>query len=523
MSAAGREQRVMVVSPARRDLDLTCSVLADAGILAVGHTDLLAACHELVHGGAALVVADEALDVAGEACVRAFLDGQPSWSDVPIIVLQAPSRPMLAAARAHHAFEVLGNVTIIERPLRITTLVAAVRAALRARARQYDARETLDKLRERERELATANARKDEFLAMLAHELRNPMAAITSALDVIEMVEGTASPVTRPRGIAQRQIKNLVRLVDDLLDVSRITRGAFELRKEPLDLAALVGQATMLAQPSFEARGLELTLEIAPGEYALSGDPTRLEQVVANLLTNAAKYTPSGGSTRVSLGAEMRGGVACAVLHVRDSGRGIEASALPSIFDLFYQAEPGLDRRLGGLGLGLTLVKRLVEMHGGQVGVHSDGPGRGSDFCVELPLSAAVPRGLAAEPADAAPRLRILVIDDAPDVLETMKEALEICGHEVLTAGTGLDGVTTLLEKRPDVALVDIGLPGVSGYDVARMVRGDARGRATKLVAVTGYGGAEVKARTKLAGFDLHLVKPVDLDHLVQVLGQLAA
>ncbi|ADO75714.1 ATP-binding protein [Stigmatella aurantiaca] len=371
-------------------------------------------------------------------------------------------------------------------------------------------------------QLKLADQRKDEFLAMLAHELRNPMAAISLALSMLERSEGDTAKLARHRETARRQMGNLVRLVDDLLDVSRITRGKMELRKETVDLAVLVQNALAVTRPLIEARGHTLSVALIPGPFQMTADATRLEQVVVNLLTNAAKYTEPGGRLSVSLSREGLNGTRQAVLRVKDTGRGIPRDMLGRVFELFVQVAPSLDRSTGGLGLGLTLVKRLVEMHGGHAEAFSQGPGQGSEFTVRLPL--AMPPE-AHEASEGAPpqapaafrKQRILLVEDSADIRDSLSDFLEELGHEVAAARDGVEGVEQLLALRPDVALIDVGLPGIDGYEVARRVRAAPGGEQLYLVALTGYGGPEARAKAKRAGFDLHLTKPINIDELPQV------
>ena len=408
------------------------------------------------------------------------------------------------------------------KPFGARELLARVRTHLNlARLRQDEvlARKKAESLTE---ELKLADQSKDEFLAMLAHELRNPMAAISSALSMLGRVESDPVKTAKHRKTAQRQMGNLVRLVDDLLDVARITRGKMELRKEEVDLAALVQNALTVTRPAIEARGHELSVTVAPGAFRMEADATRLEQVMVNLLTNAAKYTEPGGSIFVRLSSEVVGDASQAVLRVRDTGRGIPKEMLDSVFDMFVQVFPTVDRTTGGLGLGLTLVRRLVEMHGGSVVAQSEGTGKGSEFVVRLPLtrkSSTREDPKVASPVATVPflRRRILLVEDSEDVRDTLKDFLEDLGHEVTVAKDGLEGATLLLELRPEVALVDVGLPSIDGYEVARRVRATPGGEGLYLVALTGYGGADAKAKAEGAGFDLHLTKPVNLDRLSQL------
>jgi signal transduction histidine kinase/ActR/RegA family two-component response regulator len=370
-------------------------------------------------------------------------------------------------------------------------------------------------------ELQTADERKDEFLATLAHELRNPMAAISTALMLLESAGGDSERSARYHETARRQMSHLARMVDDLLDVARITRGKIELRREPAELARLVQDAVAAARPALDARSHQLTVTIDPGAFAISADATRIEQIVANLLSNAARYTEPGGHITVELRHETSRGEPCAALRVRDTGRGIPRDMLLKVFDPFTQVSPSIDRGSGGLGLGLTLVRRLVEMHDGSVEAQSEGEGQGSTFVVRLPL---VPEARAREAEEgrhlsrAPAARRILLIDDSDDVREMLKELLESLGHDVSIAEDGLQGVERARELRPDVALVDIGLPGIDGYEVARRLHADDPETPPYTIALTGYGSPEAKARAKAAGFDLHMTKPVDLKKLIELI-----
>ena len=372
-----------------------------------------------------------------------------------------------------------------------------------------------------------ADIRKDEFLAMLAHELRNPMAAISIALSMLEQARGDDVRTARHHAIAKRQMGNLVRMVDDLLDVARITRGKVELRREIVDFAAIVDNALAATRPVIDARRHAMSVAIAPGSFRLDADSARIEQILVNLLTNAAKYTEVGGTISVRLDHETVDGVPHAVLRVCDSGRGISSEMLGEVFELFVQVTTKLDRDAGGLGLGLTLVKRLVEMHGGSVSANSRGLGKGSEFVVCLPLAAegepaqvVMIDGLPRRPRPVSRRQRILVVEDAADLREIVKELLEELGHEVEVAEDGAKGLARLLEMRPDVALVDVGLPGIDGYELARRVRSAPGGAALYLVALTGYGGSDAKTEAQRAGFDEHTTKPVALQDLLRVVNR---
>jgi signal transduction histidine kinase len=402
---------------------------------------------------------------------------------------------------------------------RLDRLVPAVRRAL-AEARERAERRRLEaQLRRQAEELALAARRKDEFLAVLAHELRNPLAPVRNALQIMRL-HGTADPTLgQARAIIERQVQHLGRLVDDLLDVSRIGRGKVQLKKERVELSAVVAAALEVARPLIEKRQHRLTVTLAPDPLWLDADFVRLEQVVTNLLTNAAKYTDPGGDIRVSTAVE--GGEA--VLRVRDTGIGIPPAMRPRIFDLFMQADSSAHRTQGGLGVGLTLVKRLVEMHGGSVGVTSAGVGQGSEFVVRLPLAGARedPAAPPAAPAEAVqppgrPK-RVMVVDDNKDGADSLAMLVRLWGHDALLAYDGDSALKKAEAEQPDVVLLDIGLPGLDGYQVARRLR-ERSAEHPVLVALTGYGKEEDRRRSREAGFNHHLTKPVDPDALQRLL-----
>ena len=362
-----------------------------------------------------------------------------------------------------------------------------------------------------EESLRAANQAKDEFLAMLGHELRNPLGTLTNAVAVLERLPGDET-MRHVVAIIGRQTGHLARLVDDLLDVARVTSGKIELQRRPVELRALAGRCLDALAQAGRTERHTVVLEGEP--VHVEGDAARLEQVLNNLVDNALKYTP--GSGRVTVTTERAGETA--VLRVRDTGQGIRTDLLAHVFDLFVQEPQSLDRSRGGLGLGLALVKRLGELHGGSVAVWSAGPGQGTEFTVKLPAVAAPAAQTSvmrpgSPPATARGR-RVLVVEDSPDARQSLRLLLELAGHEVETSEDGPSGLAKLRDFRPDVALIDLGLPGLDGYAVARAVRQWPETRAIRLVAVTGYGQAEDRRRALAAGFDLHVTKPVDASML---------
>jgi CheY-like chemotaxis protein/anti-sigma regulatory factor (Ser/Thr protein kinase) len=370
-----------------------------------------------------------------------------------------------------------------------------------------------------EEALKEADRRKDEFLAMLAHELRNPLAPVRTALEVMRLRSSDDPDQERARDIIERQVQQMTRLVDDLLDVSRITRGKIKLLTEPVDLAAVITRAVEISRPLIDARQHQLTVTLPPHPVLLDADLTRLAQVVANLLNNAAKYTERGGHIRLTVEKDGKQ----AVVRVRDTGVGIPAEMLTRVFDLFAQVDHSVERSQGGLGIGLTLVKNLVEMHGGTVTAHSSGPGRGSEFIVGLPALAEArasefTQDVSGQPA-ALPARRILLVDDNPDAVECLGLLLRMKGNEVYTASDGPEALEAAKKYCPDVVLLDIGLPKMSGYEVCRRLRQQHFANGLLIVALTGYGQDKDRRRTREAGFDHHLLKPVDSDTLENLLG----
>ena len=369
--------------------------------------------------------------------------------------------------------------------------------------------------RQKEDALVAADRQKDEFLGMLAHELRNPLAPIQYSITALERTAGPEA--TRPLQMMSRQVRRMTRIVDDLLDVSRVTQGKISLQRAPVDLVAIVSHLVEAMRPTTDARRQRVVATLPPHPVRVSGDPVRLAQVLENLLSNAAKYTEPHGIVEVAL--EARGSVARIV--VRDNGIGIAADVLPRIFDLFVQADTSLDRAEGGLGIGLTLVDRLTRMHGGTVTAHSDGPGLGSEFVVQLPLveAAATDLAEAVRVEQQTPSRRYLVVDDNEDAAEALGLLLEMSGHIVRIIHTGHLALAAAREFHPDVVLLDVGLPGMDGYEVVRQFRASPDLAQLMIIATTGYGRAEDRARCLAAGFDHHVVKPLDIDQIERLVG----
>jgi CheY-like chemotaxis protein/nitrogen-specific signal transduction histidine kinase len=373
-----------------------------------------------------------------------------------------------------------------------------------------------EELRRRADDLARAARHKDEFLALLAHELRNPLAPICNALQILRLRGGDSATLEWAEDILERQVGHLTRLVDDLLDVSRMTRRKITLKRERVDLARLVRVAAEDHRAALEHAHLGLELDLPPMPLWVEGDSTRLAQVLDNLLSNANKFTPPGGRVTVRL----HGMGSYARITVRDTGIGIAPDLLPRLFQTLTQADSSLERSQGGLGLGLALVKGLVELHGGQAEAHSPGLGQGAEFVVQLPLEQGrgVDTAIAPTTAGKGAALRILMVEDNRDGAETLQTLLQLAGHEVALACTGPEGVALAKQFRPDVVLCDIGLPGMDGFAVGRALRQDPLTARSRLIVLSGYGQEEDRRKSREAGFDLHLTKPVDPSELQRLL-----
>jgi signal transduction histidine kinase len=375
-----------------------------------------------------------------------------------------------------------------------------------------------EQLQKTNRKLLEADQRKDDFLAILGHELRNPLAPISNAIEILQRIGPQEPKLMQMRELIGRQVRHMARLVDDLLDVSRITQDKINLKPERLDLCTLVKRAVETQMPAIRARGHEVVVDVPRDPLAASGDAVRLAQVLGNLINNAAKYTPDGGRIEIRL----TGGEGRARISVRDNGIGIEAGYLEHVFELFGQVRNPRPHSHDGLGIGLALVQRLVEMHGGQVEVHSAGPGKGSEFLIHLPLlqdaaaGASVP---APEPAAGSgwSQRRVLVVDDAADCRESLALMLQMAGGDVRTAQDGLDALDAAAGFQPEIVLMDIRMPKMDGYEAARRLRAGQGGGELVLIALTGWGQPEHVEKSRLAGFDAHLTKPVEAEKLLQL------
>lgn len=492
----------------RRDIELLSKLLETAGLRSDACPDLATLSQRLRNEALALLVTEEALVPELVRAVRSFIDDQPFWSDFPIIVFAGPDNERHYLERLDD-FGPRANVTLVDRPVRMKSVVSIMQSVARARTRQFEIRDLLAKLEDR-------IAERDRFLAILGHELRNPLAAIVLAAQMEDPSTGTLDAEHAER--IERQAQHLASLVDDLLDLSRITTGKIVLKRTVFDVTHVIAECVKSMQADAGRRGIKLTFAPASEPLIVHADELRVEQIISNLVTNALKYTRQGGSVEVS--TERRGEQAAIV--VSDSGVGIARERLESIFELFSQAENAIGRSQGGMGIGLNIVRTLASMHGGSVEVKSDGIDQGSTFTALLPLSTereAAPRfpKRHGEGDVAVVRGRsIVIVDDNADIRDLLQIKLKKLGHAVETAGDGRTGLGVISESRPDIAIIDIGMPGMDGYEVAKRVRADLKG-GILLIALTGFGQADDRERAAAAGFDEHLTKPIRVEELQQI------
>jgi PAS domain S-box-containing protein len=490
------------------------------------------ACAQAMQSGERIIIEDVQLDHTYER--HRGVAAAAGYRAVQSTPLKSRSGSIIGMLSTHFRH----RHRVSDRDQRLLDLYARHAADFVERLRSEEA------LRKQEEALKEADRRKDEFLATLAHELRNPLAPIRNGIELLRRSDGNTGLLEQARSMMGRQLDQMVRLIDDLFDISRISQGKVQVRKEQVELAALIRSAVEAARPLIDAQGHQLTITLPPKPVYLEADPTRLAQVISNLLNNAAKYTPSpqslplgggegrvrGGGGQIWLSAEVASRVTSArglsdeiVISVRDTGIGIAAEHLPRLFEMFSQVTPALERSHGGLGIGLSLVRALVELHGGKVEAFSEGLGRGSEFIVRLPVAnglagQAPEQGTNAGTVLIARPCRILVVDDNRDAADSLAMMLRMMGHESRTAYDGLEAVQAAATYRPDVVLLDIGLPKMNGYEAARHIRQQPWGKTMPLMALTGWGQEEDKRRALEAGFDHHLTKPVDTAALEKLL-----
>ena len=510
------DERVLLVAPTRRDAAVTCSLLLAADVLCESYDTLLELADQVKHGVGVLMLTDRALFDRGIEAVLQELEQQPPWSDVPVVLL---TQGQQSSAKTMEVLPRLSNVTLLDRPTSTRSMISAVQAALRARRRQYQLRDQMQAQARAQQALREADRRKDEFLATLAHELRNPLAPLSTGLQLMntDLDERRAD---RVRHMMERQVSQLVRLINDLLDVSRISTGKVVLQLNRIDMRTVIEWALESSQPGIEAAEHTLRVHLPDTPVWVMGDEARLEQVICNLVNNACKYTAKRGNIMVTLTQE--GGRA--ITKVIDDGLGIPQDMLPLVFEMFTQIDRNLDRAQGGLGIGLSLVRSLMQLHGGEVSAASAGERRGSTFTISLPVVAeesATVRASVSAQTTAAPRpLRVLVVDDNRDAADSLSLLLARLGHHTKTVYGGAAALDAAAEFQPDTIFCDLGMPVISGFEVAARLRSDPRFPPVVLVAVTGWGTDQDKRRAHDRGFDLHITKPISLEELDAVLSR---
>lgn len=504
----GVEERALIWAVGR-DGALTCEFLTSAGFEALSVQNCNEMCREIESGAGVLVLASEVLSHPDSDVLRELLRRQPAWSDIPVVAVAGRSR---GGNTLNHILGDFNGVSVLHRPLSLDTLISTIGAALRARRRQYEVRELLRQRDETDR-------RREEFLAMLAHELRNPLSPIRTGLQVLRVTE-SQEVATRVRSMIERQIGNLSRLIDDLLDVSRITRGKISLKRQAVEIfqtltVVVEGHARLAAEKGLH---LDFTRDGDSPPLWVNADPIRLEQMIENVVSNAIKYTPEKGRIRVRAAREAED----VVVRIKDTGIGIPTDMLGAVFELFAQTDRALDRSQGGLGIGLTIVKTLAELHQGSVEAVSAGEGRGTEIVLRIP--ALPPTNIVIDARKATPLpgstagRRVLVIEDNREAADILATYLRAHGHTVYVAYDGGTGLETARREHPEAVICDIGLPVIDGYTLAQAVRNEPSLANCLLVAVTGYGESRDKDRGHQAGFEHYLVKPADPDEIARLL-----
>jgi signal transduction histidine kinase len=534
------ESRILVLAPTGRDAEMTCTVLRDAGMHAEACRDMAAICAAIEEGAGALLVAEEAFDAESFALLARALARQEPWSDLPIVLL-AGNAFGASADRAGRLLAELRNVMVLERPIGVSVLVAALQVALRARLRQYELRgyvaereryaasraKALEAAQEARREAEAASRLKDEFLATVSHELRTPVNVILGWAGMLCREGSEDQRRAHALDVIFRNARAQARVIDELLDISRIISGKMRMDVAPVALLPLLHEAVDAVRPALEAKRLTVTTTASAEIPLLFGDPDRLRQVFFNLLTNAAKFTPEDGRIGITV-KRTRGQVE---IRIEDTGIGIPPDVLPYVFDRFRQADSTTTRSYGGLGLGLAIVRQLVELHGGTVEAASAGPGMGAELIVRLPTAQKprTGRGAAPDVRDGAtdhelPRLsgvRLLIVDDDPDGREMVAELLQGLGAVVTCSASGEEALAVIGEVKPDVVVADIAMPGVDGFALMTRLRGMLGDRKPPAIALSAYARAEDQARALASGFDAHVPKPVDAFLLVRTIRDL--
>ena len=509
---SGYAAQTIVVTPNEADGKLSVELLRADGIVATRYPTLADVPPLAGDDIGCLLIVEEALTQAEIQRIDQLLLAQPAWSDLPLLVIAGHATSLVGFVE--RVFSQPGNLSVLQRPLHPVTLSLAVKASLRARARQFELRDLLA-------ERTNALRRRDEFIAMLAHELRNPLAPIRSAVEALSFLKPLPQRVQQAVDVIDRQSRHFGRLVEDLLEASRVTQGKIELRKGRCVMQELVQHAVETVRPALQAGGQQLSVAMPDEPLDAIVDSARVTQVIVNLLSNAVKFTPRGRRIDLALRRED----SRAVISVRDDGIGIPAEHLDDIFDLFSQVVPAMGGGGGGLGIGLALARGLVELHGGTIEAHSDGPARGAEFVVRVPTGtpASDARSTGAEAATRLSGQKVLVVDDNVDAADALALSLELAGADVRITHSGPEALEVLSDYDADLALVDIGMPDINGYELARLIRQRFPQRAPVLAALTGWGQDEDRQAAFSAGFDHHLVKPANFDALRALLASVGA
>ncbi|MBI2217068.1 MAG: response regulator [Candidatus Rokubacteria bacterium] len=543
--ASGADDRILVLAPPGRDTPPVASVLAEARLHAEHCEDVDVLAMMLEAGAGAAVMTDEALGPPGSWRLVEVVRRQPPWSDVPLLVLTTGGPATGESAAALRALEESGNVTLLERPVHVATLLSAIRAALRARRRQYEVRDHLaerrraeserEQLLARERaaraEVEAANRAKDEFLAVLSHELRTPLQPILGWVKLLRQQPVDAATIRRGLETIERNARMQAQIVEDLLDVSRVIAGKLRLELRPVSLVPVIDAVLDAVRQPAASKAIAIETAFPGGNPIIYGDANRLQQIVWNLVSNAIAFTPEHG--RVSVRVERSATDAC--VHVIDTGEGIPAHFLPHIFERFRQADSTSTRRHGGLGLGLAIVRHLVELHGGTVRADSPGEGLGATFTVTLPL-VSQPAGLGTGvPAGTTPSARatgalslaglsILVVDDDADTCDLLSTVLGYYGADVRSASSAEEALRLVDERPPSVLVSDIAMPGIDGYELVRRVRAMEKERGWRIaaLALTAHARASDTEQAFIAGFEAYIAKPVEPAELAQAIVKLA-
>ena len=517
------EERVLIFAPVGKDAPLTNEVLDRAGLKGCVCSTSPDLCTEFLRGAAAILLTEEALEDSGIDELMECLRSQPAWSDIPILLFADAERSEVYL-RTLRLLEGLRNVVLLERPIRLGAALSLIRSAIRGRQRQYELRDLLNALAEAREEAEAANRLKDEFLATLSHELRTPLNAILGWTSMLRDGNVQSRHVIRALDTIHRNATAQVQIVNDLLDISRIVRGNVQLAPKVMELGPLLTLSVESMMPTAEAKSVTLTVKCDAQPVFVFADHDRLQQVLWNLLSNAVKFTPSGGKVHV----DMRRDKSDARIRVTDTGAGISPSFLPHVFERFRQGDGSSTREHGGLGLGLSIVRHLIELHGGRMVAHSDGLGKGSTFTVYLPARDAVALTSPATPVEKRPTPRtpdlkdkhILVVDDDRDGRDLLRAMLASTGARISEAASANEALRIIGESRTDIMLADIAMPGKDGYSLIRTVRAskDGMGQLLHAIAVSAYARHEDKQRARGAGFNDHVSKPIQADELYAAL-----